>query len=149
MRFVFSFLIIIFLLGCNHQTLSNLDKVSVNNLHQQMLKVNQLIEELDLLLIEFQKSDELAEAIEMMETANSEANKVVEAIKAIKFENNRLTEYRIRYEAALIQYTGGLQLQIDGMKNWDGQKTTEGYKQTELAKHDLNQYYEEINSQYK
>lgn len=114
-----------------------------------MLKVNQLIEELDLLLIEFQKSDELAEAIEMMETANSEANKVVEAIKAIKFENNRLTEYRIRYEAALIQYTGGLQLQIDGMKNWDGQKTTEGYKQTELAKHDLNQYYEEINSQYK
>lgn len=142
MRLGVIFLIFIFLIGCSNQNLSNTDKALVEKLHEKMQDVNQLIAELDLLIIEFQKNDELAEAIEMMETAKSEANKIVGALQTLKTENNSLTEYRKRYEAALIQYTGGLQLQIDGMKNWDGQKTTKGFQQTEQAKKDLKQYFE-------
>lgn len=142
MRLGIIFFIILFMIGCSNQNLSNTDKALVEKFHEQMQDVNQLIDELDLLLVEFQRNDELAEAIEMMETAKSEANKIVGDLQTFKTENNSLKEYRKRYEAALIQYTTGLQLQIDGMKNWDGQKTTEGFQQTEQAKNDLKQYFE-------
>lgn len=145
MRFGIIFLFFTFLLGCNNQNLSTTDKALVENLQVQMQSVNKLIKELDLLLIEFQKNDELPEAIEMMETASGEANKILGTLQTLKIQNNSLAEYTNKYEAALAHYTSGLKLQMDGMKNWDGQKTTEGYKQTEQAKDELRKYYEEIN----
>ena len=149
MRFAVIFLLIIFVMGCSNQNLSQTDEALVENMHEQMLNVNQLITELDLLLIEFQKYDELPEAIEMMETANKEAKKILEALKTLKTEDSYLTEFKSKYEAALLHYVDGLQLQIKGMEKWDGQKTTEGFKQTELAKKEINQYFEEIKKSFK
>ncbi|KEF40346.1 hypothetical protein M670_00372 [Schinkia azotoformans MEV2011] len=167
MRFVFIFCLFMLLLGCNQQTsstempVSNADsnhRIEINtaadkeiaeSLFKQILEVNQLIEELDLLIIKLQKTDELPEAIEMMETATSEAKKILKDLKTLQTENKSLTEFKGMYEESLNEYTNGLKLQIDGMKNWDGQKITEGFKQTELAKNNLKQYHEKVKNQFK
>ncbi len=166
MRFVFIFYFLILLLGCNQQTSSTeipvnkadsnhrieintaADKEIAESLFKQILEINQLIEELDLLITELQKTDELPEAIEMMETATSEAQKILKDLKALQTKNKSLTEFKDLYEEALNEYANGLKLQIDGMANWDGQKTTVGFKQTELAKNNLKQYHEKIKNQF-
>lgn len=162
-------LVIVFQFGCSHTnhseevttentnspTAKNQQVVIMDNLSvsekklaksilSQILNVNQLIEELDLLLVELQKTDELQEAVEIMETAHGEAIKIAGELNKVQIKNGSLADFKAMYEEELLDYANGLKLQIEGMETWDGQKTTQGYKLTEIAKKQLKQYYTDI-----
>ncbi|HHY73553.1 MAG TPA: hypothetical protein GX497_10065 [Bacillus bacterium] len=159
MRFmlVFSLCISFFLLlcfGCSQaNTTSNMaakdlpteNQELANSFYKQMQIVNQLMEELDLIIVELQKTDELEEAIEILETAKNEVKEIVVLLETIRPENNRLAKFISSYKKELLHYVEGLRLQIAGMETWDSEKTTEGYKRTEIAKKNLKQY----NNQFK
>lgn len=123
---------------------SKAEKDAAKSMHAHILDVNQLIEELDLLIAELQKNDELLEAIEIMETASDEANSILAKIKLINTNNNSLTNYISQYEEALLSYITGLNMQIEGIENLDSKKSTEGFRQTENAKNTLKQFKLEI-----
>ncbi|WP_458412833.1 hypothetical protein ACNQFZ_18785 [Schinkia sp. CFF1] len=129
-------------------TLPDAEKEKASALYKQMLAVNQIMEELDLIMVELQKADELEEAIEIMETAKNECNKIAVELRLMVIENIDVREFNEKYREALLSYEGGLELQIEGMKAWDGKKTTEGYKLTENAKTALKRFYEQFKEKF-
>lgn len=155
---IFSICCFVILLGCSKatpssntekniirvDTLSDAEKEKANTLYKQMLAVNQTMEELDLIMVELQKADDLQEAIEIMETAKKECNKIAVELKSLVIENSDIRKFNKKYGEALLSYEDGLELQIEGMKSWDEKKTTEGYKLTENAKTALKRIYEQF-----
>lgn len=128
----------------DNQLFSHEDETLVELFLQKIEKANQLIEELNLLIEQFEKTDEFQEAIEMMDTARKEAQKIAEELSAIHFQTEKMMTYKASFEKELLNYANGLEMQIDGIENWDSKKITDGFKQTELAKTAITKLIEQL-----
>lgn len=116
------------------EALSEQEKKEAQPILNQLKIANQISKELEALLIEFQKSDELLEAINMMKIASNELTTVLNTIKDIQTSKPALHSYKVKTEKELMNYIEGLQLQLDGMETMDGEKIKAGFKQVERAK---------------
>lgn len=138
-------IIILLMTGCNKEEYSIKNNITLNDeehvhlLLKKMESADQIIKELDLLLAEFQQTDELVEALEMMETAKSEIQTIFSKLHSIpEYEDKELKKSHVKFKDNLGKYYKGLELQLKSVENNDAKTMKKGYIMVEEAKWELN-----------
>lgn len=122
---------------------TNEEKHTLQLLKEQIQLTNQIMTELDLLITEFEKQDELIEALEVMQIAKHET--MVIRAKSQSDQNNR-TKANSLFENLLTNYINGISAQLEGWENGDVEKMTKGYKLMQQSKVDINNLLNYINN---
>ncbi|MBE4909778.1 hypothetical protein IMZ08_17225 [Bacillus luteolus] len=94
----------------------------------------QIMRELDYLLEEMAKGDDLESAIDAMSIAHEEALIVVEKISNSTFSEPKLLAIQKKITIVLTEYTEGLGLLLEGFEHGDGEQMQEGYQETIKSK---------------
>lgn len=97
-------------------------------------KATQIMKELDYLLEEMEKGDDLESAIDAMSIAHEEALLVIEKISNLDFKHTHLKTIQKDVILSLTDYTEGLGLLLEGFEHGDGEKMHKGYQETIKAK---------------
>lgn len=152
-KIILPFIFIALLIGCSSpsrtasdlysaldQNLSQKDQVILDSLQNHVQKFIQLNKELNMLLEEMKKEDELEAAIETMQIANEEAMYIFNLIELdSKPSNKSLNELRIHIQASIERYMEGMNTLLQGITNGDTKKTDEGYEQIKSINEEFNQ----------
>ncbi|THE14173.1 hypothetical protein E1I69_05005 [Bacillus timonensis] len=152
---IFLFIFLTFLIGCTSnsktatelystlgQNLSQKDLALLESLESHVQKFIQLNEELDMLLDEMKKEDELEAAIETMQIANEEAMYIYNLIELDEQPTNKnLHELRTHVQASIEKYMEAMNLQLEGITTGDPQKTDEAYEEMKIINEELNKLY--------
>ncbi|MDF0725597.1 hypothetical protein PY093_02570 [Cytobacillus sp. S13-E01] len=118
--------------------LSNNEKEIFTEFVRNVQLSSQIMKELDLLLEEQQKYDELEGAIEAMSIAHEETLIVVSKILNDPItENKELNDLQNYITKLLTDYTAGLSLQLEGIEKGDSKKVQKGYSLSTSAKEKL------------
>nr|WP_309100238.1 hypothetical protein [Fredinandcohnia onubensis] len=122
------------------QNLSKKDQVILDSLQSHVQKFNQLNRELNMLLDEMKKEDELEAAIETMQIANEEAMYIYNLIELDgKPTNKSLHEFRNHIQASIERYMEGMNTLLQGITNGETNKTDDGYEQIKSINEEFDQ----------
>ncbi|MEH7225789.1 hypothetical protein V7112_18415 [Bacillus sp. JJ1566] len=158
-KIIIPFILLAFLLGCTSnsktatelysildQNLSQKDKAILESLQSHVQKFIQLNEELDMLLDEMKKDDELEAAIETMQIANEEAMYIFNLIELDdQPTNENLHELRNLVQASIEKYMEVMRIQLEGITTGDPKKTDEAYKEMKMINNEFEQLYRAMN----
>ncbi len=112
-------------------------KSEQNNLSEfkrDVQMAGQVMKELDYLLEEMAKGDDLESAIDAMSIAYEEALIVVEKISNSSFSEPKLLDIQKEITIVLTEYTEGLGLLLEGFEHGDGEQMQAGYQETVKSK---------------
>ncbi|MGN7298249.1 hypothetical protein [Ferdinandcohnia sp. SAFN-114] len=152
-KIILPFIILTLLIGCSSpsrdasdlystldQNLSKKDQDILESLQSHVQKFTQLNKELNMLLEEMKKEDELEAAVETMQIANEEAMYIFNLIELDdKPSNKSLYELRVRIQASIERYMEGMNTLLQGIINGDSNKTDEGYDQIKSINKEFDQ----------
>lgn len=141
-KLILPFILIAFLIGCTSpsntaselystldQNLSQKDQALLDSLQSHVQKFIQLNKELDMVLDEMKKEDELEAAIDTMQIANEEAMYIFNLIELDeKPSNESLQELRSRVQASIEKYMEAMNTQLEGITTGDPKKTDKGFE---------------------
>ncbi|MEH7387176.1 hypothetical protein V7147_17440 [Bacillus sp. JJ1521] len=158
-KIMFLFILLAFLLGCtaNSKTASDLyspigqdlskeDQVLLDSLQSHVQKFIQLNQELDMLLEEMKKDDELEAAVETMQIANEEAMYIFNLIELDDIPTNKnLHELRILVQTSIEKYMETMNLLLDGISSGDPQKTDKAYEEKKKINEEFEKLYSSMN----
>ena len=98
----------------------------------------QISNELDFLVKEYEKTDELEGAIDAMGIAKEESEKLLSDVQQTTLEpSSDLFNLKWKFENVLIDYISGLSMQLDGFENADGQQASDGYILVSTSREEL------------
>lgn len=152
-KIILLFIFIALLIGCSSpsrtasdlfsaldQNLSQKDQVILDSLQSHVQKFIQLNKELNMLLEEMKKEDELEAAIETMQIANEEAMYIYNLIELDgKPTNKSLHELRNHIQVSIERYMEGMNTLLQGITNGDTNKTDDGYEQINSINEEFDQ----------
>ncbi|MEK5441284.1 hypothetical protein [Fredinandcohnia sp. FSL W7-1320] len=152
-KIILPFIILTLLIGCSSpsrdasdlystldQNLSKKDQDILESLQSHVQKFTQLNKDLNMLLEEMKKEDELEAAVETMQIANEEAMYIFNLIELDdKPSNKSLYELRVRIQASIERYMEGMNTLLQGIINGDSNKTDEGYDQIKSINKEFDQ----------
>lgn len=107
---------------------------SLSEFAQNVQMASQIMRELDYLLEEMAKGDDLESAIDAMSIAHEEALIVVEKISNSSFSEPKLLDLQKEITIVLTEYTEGLGLLLEGFEHGDGEQMQAGYQETLKSK---------------
>ncbi len=152
-KIILPFIILTLLIGCSSpsrdasdlystldQNLSKKDEDILESLQSHVQKFIQLNKELNILLEEMKKEDELEAAVDTMQIANEEAMYIFNLIELDdKPSNKSLYELRVHIQASIERYMEGMNTLLQGIINGDTNKTDEGYDQIKSINKEFDQ----------
>ncbi|MEH7382912.1 hypothetical protein V7138_20780 [Bacillus sp. JJ1533] len=158
-KIIFLFISLALLLGCTSnsktaaklystldQNLSEKDQALLDSLQSHVQKFIQLNKELDMLLDEMKKDDELEAAIETMQIANEEAMYIFNLIELDEQPTNEnLHELRSHVQATIEKYMEAMNMQLEGISTGDPKKTDKAFEEIQLINEEFDQLYRSMN----
>ncbi|WP_102346565.1 hypothetical protein [Bacillus sp. Marseille-P3661] len=124
-------------LDMNVTNLSQEDKESLKMLSNYIQEGKRVMEELDILITEFQKEDALDDALDAMVIAKQELELLLNKTALLQTKDAELQEFINLFSKKIEHLIDGLKFQIDGISNGDSQLVQEGYELTEQFKLEL------------
>ncbi|WP_077619298.1 hypothetical protein [Bacillus sinesaloumensis] len=122
------------------QNLSPQDQLLLENLQGHVQKFSQLNKELNMLLDEMKKEDELEAAIETMQIANEEAMYIYNLIELDdKPSNKSLSTLRNYVQASIETYMEAMNTHLKGITTGDSKQTDEGYEAIKKINEEIDQ----------
>ncbi|MEH7237132.1 hypothetical protein [Bacillus sp. JJ1562] len=154
-KIIYLFILLAFLLGCTSnsktaselygtldQDLSQKDQALLDSLQSHVQKFIQLNKELDMLLDEMKKDDELEAAIETMQIANEEAMYIFNLIELDgQPTNENLHELRSHVQASIEKYMEAMSMQVEGISTGDPKKTEKAIDEMKM----INKEFDKLN----
>jgi len=105
----------------------------------------QIANELDFLVKEYEKTDELEGAIDAMGIAKEESEKLLSDVQQTTLEpSSDLFNLKWKFENVLIDYIAGLSMQLDGFENADGKLASDGYIIVSTSREELKKLFIEL-----
>ncbi len=158
-KIIFVFVLLVFLLGCTSnsktalelystldQDLTQKDQALLDSLESHVQKFIQLNKELDMLLDEMKKDDELEAAIESMQIANEEAMYIFNLIELDEQPaNQNLHALRLHVQTSIEKYMEAMNLLLEGISIGDSNKTDKAYDEMQGINEDFDKLYRSMN----
>ncbi|QOR64752.1 hypothetical protein IM538_12875 [Cytobacillus suaedae] len=110
------------------------EKENLSEFLRNIQMAGQIMRELDYLLKEMEKGDDLESAIDAMSIAYEEALIVVEKISNFNFSDPKLLAIQKEITIVVTEYTEGLGLLLEGFEHGDGEQMQSGYQETIKSK---------------
>ncbi|MCC3355825.1 hypothetical protein [Bacillus sp. REN16] len=153
-KLIFVFILLAFLIGCTSnsktaselyitldQDLSQKDRALLDSLQSHVQKFIQLNNELEMLIDDMKKNDELEAAVETMQIANEEAMYIFNLIELDDQPTNKsLNELRNQVQATIEKYMKAMNKQLKGISTGDPKMTDQAYDEIKL----INEEFEKL-----
>jgi hypothetical protein len=117
-----------------YKELSSDEKENFSVVMQNIKMASQIMRELDYLLEEMEKGDDLESAIDAMSIAHEETLIVIEKVSNANFHTSKLIKLQRDVTNVLTDFTEGIGILLEGFEHGEGEQMQIGYQQTNKAK---------------
>jgi hypothetical protein len=108
-------------------------------------KSQQIANELDFLIKEYEKTDELEGALDAMGIAIEESDLLLSEFRQHLIDpDHDLFSLKWKFENLLVDFIAGLEMQLNGYENGNGQLANEGYLLVSTSREELNDLLREF-----